>query len=41
MIYEMEQPKTHQEDQLDLKAVLAIKECCNIICNNLRDSDNS
>ena len=38
-IGEMKHPKAHQEDQLDLKAVLATKKIC-FICNILRESND-
>ena len=38
MICKMEQPKTHQEDELDLKAVSVAKKKLCYICNNLHDS---
>ena len=36
----MDQAKTDQEDQLNLKADLVTKKIC-FICNNLRDSDGN
>ena len=37
----MEQPKTHQEDQLDLKSSLNDQRRLYFICNKLHDSDDN
>ena len=37
----MDQPKTDQEDQLNLKAVLVTKKKLCFICNNLHVSDDN